>query len=111
MEGNKGILIAVVVVAAVVWILFNKASSTVAGVNKNIKQTYTTGTTINAVATSLAPALGAFASNLAARNAPSYTTAQSASDDALFTAASAASAPDAFDPYDPFAGTLLGQEA
>lgn len=64
MEG-KGVLIAVVVVAVVAWLLFNKASSTVAGVNKNIKQTYTTGTTINAVATNVAPALGTFLSGLA----------------------------------------------
>ncbi len=74
MGGNKGVLIAVVVVAAVVWILFNKSASTVANVNRNIKQTYTTGTTVNAVATSLAPALGTFLQNLQRSPAPSYTT-------------------------------------
>jgi hypothetical protein len=62
---NKGILIAVVVVAIVVWFLFNKAQSTVANVNKNIKGTYTTGTSVNAVVTNVAPALGSFLSSLA----------------------------------------------
>ncbi len=61
---NKGILIAVIVVAAVVWILFNKAQSTVKGVNSSVKSTYTTGTSINAAVTSLAPALGTFLSNI-----------------------------------------------
>jgi hypothetical protein len=76
--GNKGIIVAVVIVAVVLWFLFNKASSTVKGINQSNKQTYTTGTAIAAGVTNLAPALGQFLSGLQGRTstpAPKYTPA------------------------------------
>jgi flagellar basal body-associated protein FliL len=57
-------ILVVVVVGVVIYMLFSKAEKTIAGANRSIKQTYTTGTAAASVVTNLAPALGKFLGNL-----------------------------------------------
>jgi hypothetical protein len=61
-EGNSNTLLLVVVVGLVIYFLISKTQKAVASVNQSVRQTYTGGTAAAAVATSLAPALGAFLS-------------------------------------------------
>lgn len=119
---NKGVLIAIVLVAIIVWFLFNKAQSTVKGINQSVKQTYTTGTTVNAVATSVAPALGQFLSGLLSPSTPKYSqsdyTPSYYTGDGLLapsyanpdnsSAYTLDTADGSFDFADPFAGTIFG---
>jgi hypothetical protein len=62
---KSGTIVILVVVAIVVWFLLNKTQSTVTGINRSIKQTYSAAGTAEAVVTNAAPALGSFLSNLA----------------------------------------------
>jgi predicted MFS family arabinose efflux permease len=112
---NKGIIIAVVIVAVIVWFLFNHASSTVAKINTSNKATYTTGTAVSSAVTNLAPALGQFLSGLATQNTPTYSSSTYYTDSlppASYSAGSdSAYSTDSFDPSDPLAGSLFGNIA
>ncbi len=62
---KSGTIVVIILVAIVAWVLLNKTSASIAKVNQSVKQTYTSGTAAAAIATSAAPALGTFLSNLA----------------------------------------------
>ena len=62
-EGSSHTTVLVILVVAIVaFVLLSKASATVSHVNASVRQTYTTGTAVAAVATNLAPVLGKFLS-------------------------------------------------
>lgn len=63
-SGGSNTILIVVVIGLVLFLLVSKVSSSIAAVNKSVKDTYTPGTAASAAITSLGPALGKFASSL-----------------------------------------------